>query len=146
MRVKKNKKGLVPLDNYLESLAVCGDFVRAAESAGVSDKQLEQWFNHHDICRMMAEARANAQLRKDFIAPCMTREQFVAALKWCQKRSTRKQKGKRAERDNAIIKLLVNHPDISDAEGARKMRITLGAYTMRKKRLLKALFNQLTIG
>jgi hypothetical protein len=78
MRVKKNKKGLVPLDNFLKSLAVCGNFARAAESAGVSDKQLEQWFNHHDICRMMAEARANAQLRKNFIAPCMTREQFDA--------------------------------------------------------------------
>ena len=45
MRVKKNKKGLSPLDNYLESLAVCGDFARAAESAGVSAEQLEQWSN-----------------------------------------------------------------------------------------------------
>ena len=133
------------LDDFLKKLAKCGDFMKAAQRAGVSDRQLEQWFSHRAILRMIAEARVNAQLRKKFIAPCMTREQFVAALKWCQKRSTRKQKGKRAGRDNAIIKLLVNHPDISDADGARKMRIMLGAYTMRKKRLLTALFDQLTI-
>ena len=141
--MKINTSGL---DDFLKKLAKCGDFMKAAQRAGVGEHQLEQWFNHRVILKMIAEARANAQMRKHLSAPLMEREHFIAALRWCQKRSTRKQKGKRAGRDNAIIKLLVNHPDISDAEGARKMRITLGAYTMRKKRLLKALFDQLTIG
>jgi len=145
MRAKKNKKELSNLDNFLESLAVCGDFERAARSAAVSDEQLDQWFNDSnasDIRRKIALARYKGQMRKNLRAPLMTREDFVKALRHCQMVSTKLKK----ERDPKIISLLIRYPHIKDMDGARKLRISLSAFKMRKKRLFDSLFERLSIG
>ena len=154
MRAKKNKKKLSDLDNFLESLAVSGDFARAAEPAGVSDEQLNQWFNarrtnrrnpqaHYDpdILSKIALARYKGQFRKNLRTPLMEPEQFAEALRYCYNCST-----KRGSRnDTAIINLLIKNPRISNEDGARKLKIKLSAYKMRKRRLFEALFERLTI-
>jgi len=143
MRVKKNKKKLSDLDNFLESLAVCGDFARAAGPAGVSNEQLDQWFNDSDAsdirCKI-ALARYKGQFRKNLRTPLMTQENFMKALRHCQLVETKTRKS-----DPRIISLLIKNPKIKDQDGARKLKISIAAYKMLKKRLLAALFKHLTI-
>jgi hypothetical protein len=127
------------LEEYLKRLAKCGDFALAAKRADASDSKLGEWFNNPEILQKIAMARAQAQMRKHLAAPLMSRKDFIKALRLCTLRSTKLKK----ERDRAIIGLLVKNPGISDAAGARKMGISLGAYKMRKKRLIEAFFDQI---
>src|SRR5205809_7424155 len=151
MRAKKNKKKLSDLDNFLESLAVSGDFARAAGSAGVSGEQLKRWFKDRDASDKIALARYKAQMRKKLSAfpimthedsvAALTRKDFVKALRWCQLDSTKLRK----ERDPKIISLLMKYPHIKDRDGRRKLGISLSAYKMRKKRLFDSLFKHLPL-
>ena len=78
---QKNKKNLSDLDNFLESLAVCGNFGLAAERAGVSVEQLDQWLNCRDpeIHDKILLARWKAQFRKNLRAPMMEPKRFIKA-------------------------------------------------------------------
>src|SRR5437773_1249133 len=145
------------LEQFLKRLEKCGDLGLAAQRAGVSDEQLKRWLfkdSPSDIRRKLATrvpndytsvfkdsddsdasdkialARYKGQLRKNLRAPLMTRENFVKALRHCQLQT-------KSTRDKAIVNLLVKNPGISNEDGRRKLKITLAAYKMRKKRLLE---------
>jgi hypothetical protein len=141
------------LEQFLKRLERCGDLALAAQRAGVSGATLEKWFNarptnrrnpqaHYDpdILSKIALARVKANLRKNLRTPLMTPEDFVKVLRHYQLVETKTWKS-----DPRIIPLLIKNPQIKDQDGARKLKITIAAYKMRKKRLLTALFKHLTI-
>ena len=129
------------LDEYLKRLARCGNFGLAAQRAGVSNEQLNKWFNDSDASHKLALARYKWNMRKTLRAGEKSPEDFVEVLRYCYNCST-----KRGSRnDAAIINLLIKNPRISNEDGARKLKIKLSAYKMRKRRLFEALFERLTI-
>jgi hypothetical protein len=129
------------LDQFLKRLERCGDFGLAAQRADVSNEQFVQWFKDSDASDKIALARYKAQIRKSFRAGLITPEQFAEVLRYWYNCST-----KRGSRnDTAIINLLIKNPRISNEDGARKLKIELSAYKMRKKRLIDALFDHITI-
>jgi hypothetical protein len=130
------------LEQFLKRLERCGDFALAAQRAGASDEQLNHWFNDPDILSKIALARCKGLMRKNLRAPLMESEQFSEALRYCYNCST-----KRGSRNEiAIINLLIKNPKVKDQDGADKLKISIAAYKMRKKRLISSFFKHLTMG
>jgi SRSO17 transposase len=91
------------LEQFLKRLERYGDLGLAAQRAGVSNEQLNQWFNarqtnrrnpqsHYDpdILNKIALARYKGLMRKNLRAGLITPEQFAEVLRYCYNCSTKR--------------------------------------------------------
>src|SRR4029077_16125451 len=102
------------LEQFLKRLERCGDLALAAQRAGVSNEQFEQWFKGSDIRRKLAArvsndytnvfkdceasdilnkialARYKGLFRKSLRTPLMEPMKFAKALRYCYNYSTKR--------------------------------------------------------